>query len=58
MYLEKYINEKNSFLVMSVCEHCHNHKVFGSKCWFYWEKKKNCSQFKRSAEDDPQYRED
>ncbi|MBI4145996.1 hypothetical protein HY489_01515 [Candidatus Woesearchaeota archaeon] len=40
---------------MAVCENCHSFKVFGSKCWFFWEGKKTCSQFKRSSEDEPQF---
>ncbi|MCX6708529.1 MAG: hypothetical protein NTW67_02670 [Candidatus Woesearchaeota archaeon] len=43
---------------MSVCEKCHSHKVFGSKCWFFWEKKKTCTQFKNAPEDDPHFCED
>ena len=38
-----------------VCKHCHAFKVFGEKCWFYWEGKKSCSQFKRSEADEPQF---
>jgi len=41
---------------MGLCENCHNFKLHGTKCYFYWEKKKACSQFKRSHEDEPQYR--
>ena len=40
---------------MSVCDKCHTHKVFGNKCWFYWEHKKKCSQFKNTAEDEPHF---
>ncbi|HLF54564.1 MAG TPA: hypothetical protein VI612_02495 [Candidatus Nanoarchaeia archaeon] len=40
---------------MSVCENCHSYKIFGKKCWFYWEDKKTCSQFKKAPEDEPQF---
>ncbi len=38
-----------------VCKNCHAFKVFGEKCWFYWERKKSCSQFKQSPEDEPHF---
>jgi len=38
-----------------VCKNCHAFKVFGEKCWFYWERKKACSQFKRASEDEPHF---
>jgi len=37
----------------TVCEHCHTFKLFGEKCWFWWQEKKTCSQFRRAQEDDP-----
>lgn len=40
---------------MTVCQNCHTHKTFGNKCWYYWERKKACSQFKRAAEDEPHH---
>ncbi len=40
---------------MAVCDNCHAYKVFGNKCWFYWEHKKSCSQFKRTPEDEPHF---
>ncbi len=39
----------------SVCEKCHNFKVFGKKCWFFWEEKKTCSQFREAGEQEPHY---
>jgi hypothetical protein len=39
-----------------VCKECHNFKTFGKDCWFYWDEKKKCSQFKRSVEDNPDYK--
>ena len=38
-----------------VCKNCHAFKSFGEKCWFFWERKKACSQFKQSAEDEPHF---
>lgn len=43
---------------MSICQNCHNYQQHGTKCWFYWEKKKACSQFKRTPEDEPHYHSD
>jgi len=40
---------------MAVCEHCQNYKIFGNKCWFYWEHKRACSQFKKTMEDEPHF---
>jgi len=54
-YLEKYINDLNENNVMSVCDNCHMYKTFGNKCWFYWEHKKTCTQFKRTAEEEPHF---
>ncbi|RLE46294.1 hypothetical protein DRJ25_04400 [Candidatus Woesearchaeota archaeon] len=42
-------------LVM-VCKDCHNFKVFGKKCWFYWENKSACSQFRSSADEEPKFK--
>ena len=38
-----------------VCKECAAFKVFGEKCWFYWERKKACSQFKRTDADEPHF---
>lgn len=38
-----------------ICKNCHSFGVFGEKCWFFWQNKKACSQFKRSAEDEPNF---
>jgi len=27
-----------------ICENCLNWKDFKGKCWYFWEKKKECSQ--------------
>jgi len=40
---------------MGVCESCWNKKAFGEKCWFYWEGKKTCSQFKKSPDSEPEF---
>lgn len=42
---------------MSVCENCHTFKVFGEKCHYHWNDKKKCSQFRKSAEDEPHFEE-
>ncbi len=39
----------------TICEKCHMFKVFGKKCWFFWEEKKTCSQFREAAEQEPHY---
>jgi len=28
---------------------------FGEKCWFYWEDKKTCTQFRKSPESEPSF---
>ena len=43
---------------MAVCDKCFSFKVFGAKCWYYWENKKECSQFKRSPEDEAHFESD
>lgn len=43
---------------MAVCDKCFNFKAFGSKCWFFWECKRQCSQFKESLEKDISFREE
>jgi len=40
---------------MAVCDKCHTFKVFGKKCWFFWEEKKACSQFRRHPEEEPRF---
>ena len=27
-----------------VCEECGVYKKFGAKCWYFWDRKKTCSQ--------------
>lgn len=27
-----------------ICEDCINYKDFKERCWYYWERKKECSQ--------------
>ncbi|MBI4148551.1 hypothetical protein HY490_04630 [Candidatus Woesearchaeota archaeon] len=39
-----------------VCDNCHVFKTFGTKCFYYWERKRACSQFKTDAEDVPNYK--
>ena len=38
-----------------VCEKCHTYKNVGEKCWYFWEEKKTCSQFKKTIDDEPKY---
>jgi len=38
-----------------ICKECQSFKVFGEKCWFYWERKKTCSQFKKTEDDEPHF---
>tara|TARA_Y100000310_G_scaffold296092_2_gene328063 strand:+ start:664 stop:819 length:156 start_codon:yes stop_codon:yes gene_type:complete len=40
-----------------VCQGCRSFKTFGRKCWFFWESKKSCSQFRKDAKDEPHYQE-
>lgn len=42
--------------VMAVCDSCFNYKAFGKKCWFYWECKSQCSQFKDAPEEDIKFK--
>jgi len=42
----------------SVCQGCMSWKVFGHKCYFYWEQKKECSQFRKNQSQEPTYKED
>ncbi|MBD3312855.1 hypothetical protein GF345_00265 [Candidatus Woesearchaeota archaeon] len=39
-----------------VCKECASWKIFGSKCWFYWDNKAECSQFKDDQMSEPKYR--
>ena len=41
-----------------VCENCFTYKAFGSKCWFYWEGKRTCSQFRKTVDEEPHYQSD
>jgi len=38
-----------------VCKNCHSYKVFGNKCWYFWEGKKSCSQHRSSQEQEPKF---
>lgn len=40
----------------AVCEECHSYKVFGEKCWFFWNSKKSCSQFRGQPMEEPRFR--
>ncbi|PIN75984.1 hypothetical protein COV18_01005 [Candidatus Woesearchaeota archaeon CG10_big_fil_rev_8_21_14_0_10_37_12] len=42
---------------MVVCTECHVYKTLKEKCWYYWEGKKKCSQFKQTAAAEPEYKE-
>lgn len=39
--------------MVSICDKCHMFKVFGKKCWYFWEDKKTCSQFRKTEADEP-----
>lgn len=39
-----------------LCENCFSYKVFGKKCWFYWEDKKTCSQHRESEFAEPAHK--
>ncbi len=43
-------------MAMAVCENCHSYKVFGKKCWFYWEGKKACSQHRKNPDSEPEFK--
>ena len=43
---------------MGVCDNCHSFKVFGKKCWFYWEGKRTCTQFRKSDDSEPEFKEE
>lgn len=43
---------------MAVCDDCAAFKMFGEKCWFYWQGKRKCSQFRRTQDDEPHFEED
>ncbi|MEK6848986.1 MAG: hypothetical protein AABY01_00265 [Nanoarchaeota archaeon] len=36
-----------------ICKSCHMHKVLGEKCWYFWENKKACSQFRKDESSEP-----
>ncbi len=40
----------------SVCDSCESFKAFGKKCWFYWDEKQTCTQYRDTPEDAPHYR--
>ncbi len=39
-----------------VCRDCASWKLFGEKCWFFWEDKKECSQFRDDEMSEPRHR--
>ncbi|MBU0536173.1 MAG: hypothetical protein KKE20_04360 [Nanoarchaeota archaeon] len=39
-----------------VCKECASWNIFMDRCWFYWEGKKECSQFKDDHMSEPKYR--
>jgi len=43
---------------MALCENCANYKQHKEKCWFYWENKKQCSQFKKDHNSEPEFMEE
>jgi hypothetical protein len=43
---------------MAVCDKCCNNGSFGKKCWYFWEGKKRCSQFRKSFDDEPSFIEE
>jgi len=40
-----------------VCKNCQSFKVFGEKCWYYWQKKSACSQHAQTLGEEPKYKE-
>ncbi|MBW3018671.1 hypothetical protein KY329_00605 [Candidatus Woesearchaeota archaeon] len=38
---------------MGLCKNCHIYKKLGKDCWYFWEGKKTCSQFRQTEEDEP-----
>ena len=43
-------------LTSKVCEGCASFKVFGRGCWFFWEAKKECSQFRSGDTSNPEFK--
>lgn len=43
--------------VNEVCKECASWKVFKEKCWFFWDGKKECSQFKDDDFSEPKYKD-
>lgn len=43
-------------LGMGLCDDCFNFKMFGKKCFFYWDEKRECSQFRDAGEDEPKHK--
>ncbi|MBI2564578.1 hypothetical protein HYV79_01150 [Candidatus Woesearchaeota archaeon] len=41
---------------MKVCEGCQNYKLFKEKCWFYWENKRICTQYRESFGQEPEFK--
>ena len=52
------MKQKEKKGVSPVCDGCAQWGVFKEKCWFYWELKKECSQFKHQIAKEPKYKED
>ncbi len=46
----------SALTVPLVCQGCMNFKFFNTKCWFFWEGKKECSQFRVDAEGNTRFR--
>ncbi len=38
-----------------VCKDCHSFQIFKEKCWFFWENKRACSQFRSSPNAEPTF---
>ena len=43
---------------MAVCRNCWNFKVFGKRCWYFWENKSKCSQYREFADEEPRFKVD
>lgn len=39
-----------------LCKGCVNWRVFGNRCWFYWEGKKECSQHRMDEEGNTKFK--
>ena len=40
---------------MSICDKCHNYKLFGKDCYFFWYDKRECSKFCINEDDEEHF---